>query len=205
MSTEPDQRFEDVYEPRGENYTTLRDYHLIEQVIQEITPLVTELEALLTTLPTVKADGRSDCPFAPEMYRQKEQLEAKVRDRLSALRRMNQVVQQEMDRCTRNLQRIGADMRKLNSNEVRRQCQKAETRQEEEYMEALSTRRRLDQALLRADATVGASRRKVFPGNSVYGGGDTHMPASATTDPPARSDEGGVRDEVDGLLALDAM
>jgi hypothetical protein len=207
MNTNPetDQRFEDVYEPRSKGYTPLRNYHLVEQAIGESTPIVSELEAFLPTLPTVKPDGRSDCPFAREMFRRKDRLESKVREKLVTLRNMAGEIQQEVARCARNLERIGIDKRKVHSGAVQGACQKAETRQEEEYMEAIAIGKRLDQAILRADATVGASSHKVFPGADIGSGVDTHLPGTATTDPPKGNGETRIRDEVDDLLALDSM
>ena len=205
MSTEAEERFQDVYEPRRDEYDTLQNNHLIEQVIGQITPTVTELEGFLPTLPTVKPDGRSDCPFAREMFRKKDALEAKLRDKLTVLRDMETAMHREIARCKRNLQRIGGDARRVVSDAVKGKYRKAETLQEEEYQEAMVTQKQLDRVIVRVDATIAASRRKVFPGGISDQGADAHMPASATTELPGSSSEGRMRDEVDGLLALDHM
>ena len=202
MSTEICQPFDEIYEQRAESYATVRKHHLIEQVIGEITPVVADLEALLPTLPKVKPNGRSDCPFARDMFRKKEKLERKVRDKLPVLRDMSGELQQEIARCKRNLSRISVDAKKLLSSAIKDRYQTALGRQEQEYVEAVSTSKKVGQVIMRADATLSASSRKVFPGGTEDNGPDTPMPATATTDPLPTANGDGLRDEVDDLLSL---
>lgn len=159
----PDERFEDIYEPRTEHCSALFSYHLIEQVMGELEPLLEELENYYPMMPNVQQNGTSECPFAEDMYRKKQKLENKVSEKANTLRDMDAELNREVERCRRNLQRISSDAAKINSGATREKYAEGIGRQENEYVQATALKNEVAELLYRADATLAASRKKTFP------------------------------------------
>lgn len=152
-----------TYEQSSEGYNTLAQFGLIDQVLNELTPLVRELENWWPIMPKVDANGHSECPFAEEMYRKKATLESKVFQKAEILRGMLRDIDHEVGRCERNLSRISVDAAKLMRSVAHKKYTEALGHQEREYLYIMARRKKVVEALERAEATVVASRRKQFP------------------------------------------
>ena len=197
----PDERFEDIYERRSDGPESLRTYDLVEQVIGQVDPLLERLEDLWPRMPKVEEDGESECPFAEDLYREKQELERQIAERLSTLRSQLKDVSQEVERCKRNLARISVDAEKLSRPEARSKYAESWGRQEQEYVEAIDVKRRVEEVLRRAGATMAASGRKEFPGGLNEDAGPTGLPASASSY-PAASGAGTIEQRTDDMLSL---
>jgi len=175
-----------VYEPRAEGYGKLRLYGLVGQVLRELEPLLKQLEDFWPMMPKVDANGNSECPFAEDMYRKKAGLEKKVLEKVAVLRDMRNDIARELERCKRNLARISVDAGKLQTRGAVKQYDKGFCVQEQEYLEAKWQLDEVEETLLRAQATLEASRRKAYPVPLSDEWKPTGLPASASSYPEAR-------------------
>ena len=195
----PNERFEDIYEERTEEYATGHLFHMIDQLIKEAEPAIEELEKYWPIMPRVEANGNSECPFAEDMYRKKQKLEQKVVEHMTSLQGAMRRSAQEVERCKRNLSRISVDARKLDRPEARKHYTEAWGRQEEEYVEAIGERQRVDAIIRRGQATLAASQKKAYP-MPLTEKMPTNLSASASSyDSPAA---GTAEDRVGDMLSL---
>jgi len=194
--------FADIYEERSESFSTLKMYHLLEQQIHRIEPLLAELEGLWPTMPKVESNGVSDCPFAEDQYLTKQRLERQVSTEIGGLRRVMGDIDSEIARCKRNLTRISVDAQQIELAATRSKYAEGMGRQEQEYTEAQGMRRELEEVISRAEATLAASQKKRYPlplpKDSLPGA----LSATASTFPPTPND---IRDEVNDLISMGRM
>jgi hypothetical protein len=193
--------FEEIYEPRTEGYEALTTHNVVGQVMYELEPLLEQLESLWPTMPKVEPDGYSECPFAEDLYRKKFRLEGRVADNTDVLQAMLRDLEGEVERCARNLERIGQDTRKLRRPEPRKEYAVALNRQEQEYKEAASRREAVIRVLQRAHATLSASRKKAYPIPLTGESGPARTPYAAEIPPSS----GTIEQEVDDLVSIGSM
>lgn len=193
----PDETFYDIYEAASEDYEPLKSGQLPDQVILEVGPLVEELESLWPMMPKVNPDGTSECPFAEDLYRRKEDLELKIQEKVKILQDMRVDIAKEIERCTRNLSRVGVDATRLSTPQAREKYDEAWGRQENEFVAAKYIATRVDDTIHRAQATLAASGKKKFPLDLKD---DLQGEASSF-----RDDEDPIHGELDELLSLGAL
>ena len=83
------------------------------QAVSRVRELITELEKVASYLPAVEDDGYSECPFAEELYANKEEAQTKLAECLVSLRAMLNAIDQELTRCNGNQARISSDLGRL--------------------------------------------------------------------------------------------
>ena len=187
--------FADIYEEPSESFSKFKMYRLWEQQIGRVEPLLSELEALWPTMPKVQPSGQSECPFAEDLYVQKERLEREIATEIDGLRRTMGEIEGEIARCKRNLTRISVDAQQIELAATRSKYAEGMGRQEQEYMEAIAMRREVEDVIRRAEATLAASRQKHYPLPLPEG----PLPITASSFPPSPGD---MRDEVNDLISL---
>ena len=197
-----DSTFADIYEEPSDSFSKLKMYHLLDQQIHRIEPLLAELEGLWPTMPKVESNGVSECPFAEDQYLNKKRLERQVSTEVGGLRRAMGNIDSEIARCKRNLTRISVDAQQIELAATRSKYAEGMGRQEQEYMEAQGMRRELETVISRAEATLAASQQKRYPlplpENSLPGA----LSATASSFPSAPND---IRDEVEDLISMGRM
>ena len=195
----PRTTFDDIYEEASPSMTRMKMNRQFEQQIAGVEKLIGELESLYPTMPKVKPDGQSECPFAPDLFLKKQRLENELSTQVSALRRTLGDIEREIARCRRNLARISGDAQAIETAVTRSKYAEGMGRQEQEYYEALSMRKEAGQVLRRANGVLAASRQKKFPVPLHDDGpsGDLSVSASSFLPPPD-----GLRDEVNDLISM---
>ncbi len=141
--------------PRGKE---LRRY------LAQVTASVGQLESILQSLPRVEANGRSECPFAEDLYAQKEELETQVSRAVAMLQGYLSALEKEVERCERNLDQIGRDSTKLNVPAALDAYNTAEQAQRDEYYQAVTDRDAVVLVLSRANGVLQVSRSRKYPG-----------------------------------------
>ncbi|MBT7069145.1 MAG: hypothetical protein HN919_22810 [Verrucomicrobia bacterium] len=200
----PGETFEDVYEQRSDDYGTARLFHITDQVLREMEPLINELEGLWPIMPKVDEEGYSECPFAEDLHRKKQSLENQVAEKLTTAHSVLRDTDGEIERCKRNLGRISVDAGKLNRPEARSNYTEAWGIQEQEYVEATQEKERVLAVIKKAEATLAASRKKTFPMPLSDDNEPAGLPASASSYP--ESDAGGsVEQRVDDMFSMGRM
>lgn len=82
---------------------------------EKITGHIQNLMRKLDILPNVDASGNSECPFAEDLFAQKEEAVAELEADLKELRGIEQLLNDELGVCQRNLDQVGADRGGLNT------------------------------------------------------------------------------------------
>lgn len=123
-----------------------------------------QLESAMTRLPAVDENGSSACDFAEDLYAQKEELEQEVSAGFARLSGYLPLLEKEVQRCQKNLERIEADSQRLNRDEARDSYAQAADLQQAEYRAAVQERDALYIALKKAEAVLQVSRTRKFPG-----------------------------------------
>lgn len=196
-----DEAAEGAYEPRTEGYRTLKLNGLVEQVLRTLLALLQQLENLWPMMPKVGENGYSECPFAEDLYRRKAALESQVSEKVAILNDTRDEVSREIERCKRNLARISVDAAKLDHQPAKRKYGEGFCLQEQEYREAKWQLSEVDRALLRAQATLDASRRKAYPIPLKDESESKGLPASASSFPEGKG-RSQLDREVSDLLSL---
>jgi hypothetical protein len=182
----------------------------IDSTISYMKSLVEGLLNAISVLPKVDEEGNSECPFAEDLYAQKEEAAEKVEAELPKLRGYVGVVEQEIARCEANLQEINADSGSLNLPEAKGKYNEAVRAQETQYKKAIGQRKALTDTISRAEEALSLSRSKAFPVRKPqksyhppvggFGGGGTPW----STDIADRAFQGrpSFKREMDNLISL---
>ena len=151
---------------------------------------VQELLRSLEILPRVDEEGGSDCPFAENLFAQKEQAAATLREDLSELLSIKQELVEEIGRLRENLDLVNFDAAKLRTPAALEGYGAAT---QELIMQAESVQRELDDILMLIEVVSAAlkrSERMKFPGRepiyspvSALGNGNTELTASRPNSP----------------------
>lgn len=125
------------------------------------------LENLLNranVLPEVDETGYSECPFAEDLYADKEEAVEKVTEELKKLPRYVNLVDQELARLRRNLAQISADASSLHLDQAKEKYLFAKRSLELHIEKNLRRREDLMDLNSRAEKLLGRARAKKFPG-----------------------------------------
>jgi septal ring factor EnvC (AmiA/AmiB activator) len=136
----------------------------VDSFISYMNRLLEQLLSKAQVCPKVDQEGNSECPFAEDLYAEKEEFSEKVEKESKKIQRFLQVVDQEIDRCSNNLERISADSRSLNSDEAKEKYAIAQRAQEAEYKKAIQQRRALTELISKTEKVLALARAKTFPG-----------------------------------------
>lgn len=148
------------------------------------------LEKLRTrtrTLPKVKKDGSSECPFAEDLYAQKEEAAKAAQRRLEELRELLRLIENKIARCRANMTRVSRDKGSLNSKEARSQYQRAKEAQEFHYRKAVDQKKAVLELIKQIEQAAREADQKKYPGKEPrrrkhhypplgYGGVETSPP-----------------------------
>lgn len=171
----------------------------LRRVLAAICNDVNQLEQAINSLPAVDKNGGSECPFAAELYARKEALEEKVSHWVEELNRFLGFLENEIKRCKKNLETIGADASRLHLTETKQEYANAEFEQLSQYRSAVQDRDAVYITLMKARAVLKVSRTRKFPG-----GAPSVNDGAFGTNSPERgvSSQGNLGSEVEGLLSL---
>lgn len=148
--------------PKGQDGLSLKD---VDSFIHYMNGLLEELLSKIQVLPKVdKEEGRSECPFAEDLYAEKDDFAEKVEKESKKLQRYLRLVEQEIARCRGNLGQISADAGSLNLGEAKERYAAAKRAQEFQYERAIQQRKALMDLISRTEKTLTLARSKTFPG-----------------------------------------
>jgi len=124
-----------------------------------------ELDSKTRQLPKVDEQGKSECPFAEELYADKEEALANVERESGRLEEYLDWVEQEIERCQRNLDRIRFDRNGLDLDEAREQYEAALESQQHELNTFIHQKKRLNDLMIRKNQllTKAQDKRHTWP------------------------------------------
>ena len=151
------------YRELSENHTgtSLKD---IDSFMKNTEDLLEKLAKKTTELPNVEKDGQSECPFAENLFAEKEEhVETVVRNLKDMKGHLTQL-ESLIERHRRNLDQIRADSGELQQTSLKENYAFAEVSQEFHYKKALQRRKMLHHLITWAEGVLTLARAKKFPG-----------------------------------------
>lgn len=146
-----------------DEYKTIATYNLDQHAVSELKGPVRELAGWYPMMPKVDEHGDSKCPFAESMYVKKYRLEQEVARRMAVLQEMRPVIGREVERCRDNAYRASIDPERLDYLESLQHCSESLTNEESDFRCVIWRQTEIVKALQEAEATLSASREKVYP------------------------------------------
>jgi len=123
----------------------------LNSYIKHVEDVLDELLSKATQLPKVDEHGNSECPFAEDLYAQKEEAVELVKKECKDLRPYLELVKEEVERCKKNLEQIRADENNLELYETKEQYDFAREAQQNELDRFIGFRNTLIDLLIRKD------------------------------------------------------
>ena len=131
--------------------------------INEVEKQAKELDGK-TALPRVEADGSSECPFAENLYAQKEEAEEKLIQSVHLLEECLPMLDREISRCRSNWDRIRVDSQQLHGPEARNGYTASEQEQMHQYNTLVEDRKQIPHVLKKAGLVLEMAQGIKFPG-----------------------------------------
>jgi len=175
--------------------------------LANISKLVNELETTTSSLPYVREDGESECPFAENLYAKKVELEGQVSGKVNLLAGYLMELDAERLRCQKELGKIQEDYKKLNLQETSDHYAEAVLRQKEKCRSIEEDKDAVSVVLVQAKAVLKMAKERKFPGKKPqeqfpFPAGMPGTPLPPSQSPGSRSQPGGLDNEVGGLISL---
>ncbi len=119
--------------------------------ITHVEEVLDELVSMATQLPIVDEEGNSECPFAEELYAYKEEAVELVKEECKDLKPYLEIVEEEIERCRKNLDQIQKDENNLELYETKEQYDLAREAQQKELDHYVGYKNVLNDLLIRKE------------------------------------------------------
>ena len=149
-----------IKRPKKHDNLTLRDVNSSERYMSK---LLDTLETKTNVLPKVDEKGNSECPFAEDLYAQKEQAVEKVAEHIEKLRRLLGILEEELARLRANLARVQADARSLHLESAKERYLSAKQGLEHHIQKNLERRKELLELIAHAEEMLRLAQTKKWP------------------------------------------
>jgi len=140
--------------------------HNFNTALHDTAEAIKKLESKMSYLPMIDANGNSDCPFAEELYAQKEEAEQKVVREVDCLRHFLPLLDQQIARCRSNQSQVQSYAEKLAGPDVKNRYAAAKEILERQYIEATQDRKEALFVLDKAKLALERSRQRQWPGEA---------------------------------------
>jgi len=197
-----DHNKEDTKKASKKDQETLKNFG---RITADVDKAISELEAKLSTLPTIDDKGGSECPFAEDLYAQAEEAEENLTRLLPILQGFISALDHEVSRCKNNLDLIRSGASNLANPEAKRRMEAAERTQKQEYLKAVENRKTADYLLKRANVVLKRAKSKKYPGRKPERQSPFTKTSAEASD--ADRDEGRqpLEKELEGVLSVGSV
>ncbi|MDD5135638.1 MAG: hypothetical protein PHP01_09560 [Phycisphaerae bacterium] len=137
----------------------------VESFLGTVDSCIAELAQKISQLPKVEQDGSSECPFARQLYADKEEAQKKVQCCLEKLNEYGSWVQSEIARCKNNLAVITAHENQLNNDRPREYFSDAETQLAALYNRLVQLAQKIQEAIRNIQQALEQASQKQYPGD----------------------------------------
>lgn len=165
-----------------------RELHLPLMIRNEVEPALVALERAVSMLPAVDADGRSECPYAAQIYRQKDEAAKKVAQLLTTIGHMMETVEQEVARCRNRLEVIKEATERVHDPRTVDGCDSAVREAQGDVNGALADRQLLKSVAAKMEQALKYAAKLTYPGDSPREPAGGSMPYGGTTGHSRRAD-----------------
>ena len=129
---------------KQEKQPTYMNLEGLDEFINHMEALLDKLTSKANQLPKVDEKGNSECPFAEELYADKEEALTEVAKESKKIEQYLDRVEQEIKRCRKNLDLIRFDRTNLTLDEARKQYDAAKEAQQRELNKFTHLKKRLN-------------------------------------------------------------
>ena len=139
------------------------DLKNVDSFMDQLSQLIEGLNSKFRILPKVDDKGQSECPFAEDLYAEKEKAAKEVSKKLKEASRYADLLKQEIARFRRNLSKIGADAGSLNSVQAKEKYASAKKAQEFHIDKNDKRLRKLTDLIAKAEKLLQVALEKKWP------------------------------------------
>lgn len=135
----------------------------VKDFLQHTSSCIEGLRSAVSMLPEVDANGNSECRFAKELYKQKEEAQRKVEACLDKLFEYAKWTDDQIRRCKNNLVVISANADRLNSDLPRRDFSEAEVKLAALYKRLIRLRVKVKKAIKLCHEAIREASSRRYP------------------------------------------
>ena len=143
-----------------ENQITIQQ---IESFLQHTESCIERLDRAVGQLPKVDKDENSECPFAKELYQEKEDAQKKLAECLSQLYEYRKWVLDQIKKCKNNLVVISANADRLNNDLPHREFTEAEVRLAAIYKKLVRLNEKIEKTVKKCQKAIQQAAEKRDP------------------------------------------
>lgn len=136
----------------------------IDSYMNSLGKLLETLRSKINELPKVDDKGRSECPFAENLYAQKEQAASNLIEKLKKASRYLALLEQEISRLRHNLAQIQSDTGALHLADAKKKYITAKRSEHTQIEKSIHRKMRLSDVIVRAEKLIQLAHKKKWPG-----------------------------------------
>lgn len=140
------------------------DLSALDSFLQATGQLAEELLRAANSLPEVSEDGGSECPFAEELYADKEEKQRELEGRFQQLHVYKQAVEELISKCDNDLVVVASHQDRIHGDKAREHYSQAEVELAAKRRQFLKTRLEIEEMIKKVDQALRESVSKRYPG-----------------------------------------
>lgn len=151
----------DIIQYRVRGYEGLDTFYTVRS---DVPAVLKALRDAIGILPRVDSDGQSECPFAAQLFTQKDNAAEKVEKLHAYMSNYLQTVDEEIQRCHHNLRAWREEVRERWQDRRERERQISESCYLEDLNSATKVREVVAKAIAEMEQALAISARHTYPG-----------------------------------------
>jgi len=183
------------------SYMNLED---LDEFINHMEALLDKLTSKVNQLPKVDEKGNSECPFAEELYADKEEALTEVSKESKKIEQYLDRVKWEIKRCRKNLDLIRFDRTKITLDEARKQYDAAKEAQQRELNKFIHLKKKLNDLKTGKNMLIKTAQDKRHTWPIGKPKQNDHFNPEAILDAVVASRSNGVQDRLPSRPALNS-
>ncbi len=136
----------------------------VEAHLKQTESCIEKLDQAVNILPRIDEDGDSECPFAKELYEQKEKAQKEVAGCLNAMHVYQQWCNGQIKKCSDNLVVVSANADRLNNDVPKMEFTYAEVHLAALYKKLVRLKVKVKKMIEKCHKAIHQASQKQFPG-----------------------------------------
>jgi hypothetical protein len=146
--------------PKPEDDLTLRD---MDSIVEYMDTLLEDLDKQTGMCPKVDEKGKSECPFAEDVYAKKDMAAEEVTEHLQKLRVFPKLLQEEWAKLRSNLAQVREDLWYLHDKSAREKYRSSAEALEKSIQKNLDKKQQILDLISRAEKLLDLAYKKKWP------------------------------------------
>ena len=158
-------------------------------------------------LPKVDEDGYSECPFAEQLYAQKQEQQQELQQHLEKLKTDSAQTETEIQKCKSNASIVGSDQSQLHSPDASEQYEQAEDKLKSKLKQLQEKRTHIRLKIQDVKKLLAKANEKNWPDGEPDGHKFSLGPSLSLQDNPTSPDNRQLDtgQQLNGLFEIDRM